>query len=40
MGNGSKTPWGIICAIIAGIAVVVSIIISIAADIELLDLLY
>jgi len=40
MGNGEKTPLGMIIAILAGIGVVVSIIVSIAADIELLGFLF
>lgn len=40
MGNGEMTPLGMIIAILAGIGVVVSIIVSIAADIELLGFLF
>lgn len=40
MGNGEKTPLGMIIAILAGVGVVVSIIVSIAADIELLGFLF
>lgn len=40
MGNGEKTPLGMIIAILAGIGLVVSIIASIAADIELLGFLF
>ena len=40
MGNGEKTQLGMIIAILAGIGVVVSIIVSIAADIELLGFLF
>lgn len=40
MGNGQQTPLGIIIAVIAGIALVVSIIASIAADVELLGFLF
>lgn len=40
MGNGEKTPLGKIIAILAGIGVIVSIILSIATDIELLGLLF
>ena len=40
MGNGEKTPLGMIIAILAGIGVAVSIIASIAADIELLGFLF
>lgn len=39
MGNGEKTPLGTIIAILAGIGVIVSIILSIAADVELLGML-
>ncbi len=40
MGNGEKTPLGMIIAVLAGIAVVISIIVSIAADVELLSFLF
>lgn len=40
MGNGEKTPLGMIIAILAGIGVVVSIILSIATDVELLGFLF
>lgn len=40
MGNGEKTPLGMIIAILAGIGLVVSIIASIAADVELLGFLF
>lgn len=40
MGNGEKTPLGMIIAILAGVGLVISIIASIAADIELFSLLY
>ena len=40
MGNGEKTPLGMIIAILAGIGLVVSIIVSIVADIELLGFLF
>lgn len=40
MGNGGQTPLGMIIAILAGISLVVSIILSIATDIELFGLLF
>ncbi len=40
MGNGEKTPLGMIIAILGGIGLVVSIIASIAADINLLGFLF
>ena len=39
MGNGQKTPLGIIFGILAAILIIVSIILSIAGDISLLKLL-
>lgn len=40
MGNGEKTPLGMIIAVLATIGLVISIITSIALDIELLGFLF
>lgn len=40
MGNGEKTPLGMIIAVLAAIGLVISIITSIALDIELLGFLF
>lgn len=40
MGNGEKTPLGMIIAVLAVIGLVISIITSIALDIELLGFLF
>lgn len=40
MGNGERTPMGLLFAVIAGIGLIVSIIISIATDIELIGFLF
>lgn len=40
MGNGQQTPIGAIFALLAGIGLIVSIIIGIVADVELLGLLF
>lgn len=39
MGNGSKTPLGMIFAIVAGAVLILSLISSIALDIEIFSLL-
>lgn len=39
MGNGQKTPMGMIIAIIVVILVVISVIIGVASDVKLLSLL-
>lgn len=38
MGNGEKTPMGVIFGVLAAILVIVSIVISIATDISLLSM--
>ncbi len=40
MGNGGNTSIGVILAVLAGIGLVISIITSIALDIELLGFLF
>ena len=40
MGNGQKTPLGLIFGAIAVILVIISIVLSISADIDLLGMLF